>query len=145
MCARWVISCCGRGDYARGRGRFGVIGDLGDLSTTLCSILCSLVFQQRAGLSGGDALFKSIWDGSYVECYRIKTANERMRMMGLLAGYTVLVALVFMQTAMPLLFLPVNALVLLTFPLGRQGSRSRLSLPRLSAHWPPWRGMVRFP
>lgn len=112
----------------------GVLGSLVTLAIYQQPFVPSFVrwfFSNGLGFLVATPFFKSIWDGSYVECYRIKTANERMRMMGLLAGYTVLVALVFMQTAMPLLFLPVNALVLLTFPLGRQGVKVAIVITAL--------------
>lgn len=79
------------------------------------------LFSNGVGFMVATPFFKSIWDGSYAECYRIKSAAQRWKMLGLLACYSALVAFVFLQSDMPLLFLPICALVLLTFPLGRQG------------------------
>lgn len=73
------------------------------------------------GIVVATPFFNSIWDGSYAEFYREKTALQRWKTFGLLAGYAAMVDLVFRQADMPLLFLPVSALVLLTFPLGRHG------------------------
>lgn len=81
-------------------------------------------FSNALGIVVATPFFNSIWDGSYARFHRGRSVAQRWKMFGLLAGYAALVHLVFMQGEMPLLFLPVCALVLLTFPLGRHGIKA---------------------
>lgn len=102
----------------------GLLGALSAMAIYQQPFLASFArwfFSNALGIVVATPFFNSLWDGSYGEFYRGKTPAQRWQMLGLLVGYAALVDLVFVQTDMPLLFIPVSALVLLTFPLGRHG------------------------
>lgn len=124
----------------------GVLGSLASIVIYQQPFVSSFerwFFSNALGFVVATPFFKSVWDGSYLECFRGKTPLQRLRMMALLLAYTGLVILVFVQEAMPLLFMPLGALVLLTFPLGRHGIKVALlitaivgALATLAGHGP---------
>lgn len=66
-------------------------------------------------------LLKALFDGRLRACWRQSAPNQRLRMAGILAIFIVVVSVTFLQASAPFLFLPVSALVLLAFQLGRIG------------------------
>lgn len=67
---------------------------------------------------------KAVLDGSYMRWFREQTRAERLEAFALIAGHTLLTACVVGQSALPLLFLPISSLLLLSFRLGRLGTKA---------------------
>lgn len=67
---------------------------------------------------------KAVLDGSYLRWFREQGPAERLEAFVLLAGHALLTAWVFGQTTLPLFFLPISSLLLLSFRLGRLGTKA---------------------
>jgi diguanylate cyclase (GGDEF)-like protein len=74
---------------------------------------------------------KAMFDGSFRTCWTGKTIQQRLAMAGLLCFFAATVAGVFLQRSLPLLFVPVSVLTLMTFKLGRLGVKVAVVLAAL--------------
>jgi len=67
--------------------------------------------------------FTAVFDGSFVRDFQSRTIPQRRETLTLLGGYAALAVFVLNQSRLPLLFVPVSALVLLSFRIGRLGTQ----------------------
>lgn len=74
------------------------------------------------GLLIGTPFLKAVLDGSYVRCFRQRSLAQRLESMGLMALHAIIVVVVFGQSSLPLLFLPISSLLLLSFRMGKLGA-----------------------
>lgn len=65
---------------------------------------------------------KALFDGSYASCFASRSLAQRGEAAALIVAHAALCAFVFMQRDLPLLFLPISSLLLLSFRLGRQAT-----------------------
>lgn len=65
---------------------------------------------------------KAAFDGSHWNSFKSRTVTERFEALGLLALHALLTGIVFGQSDIPLLFLPISSLLLISFRLGRSGA-----------------------
>ena len=75
-----------------------------------CSALGAVIFTP---------FFKALFDNSYVRAIETQTSSAQMRGLGLFAFHALTTAFVFSQNSLPILFLPVSSLLLLSFGQGR--------------------------
>lgn len=68
--------------------------------------------------------FKAVFDGSYLRYFKLKSAQQRFTTLAFLTMHAVLMAIVFAQSSLPLLFLPLSSLMILAFCLGRLGVKA---------------------
>jgi len=73
------------------------------------------------GLMVGAPLLKAVFDGSLRESLLQLTGDQRRNMAAILVGFALLVYFTFSLQHLPLLFLPVSALVMVAIWLGRTG------------------------
>lgn len=64
----------------------------------------------------------AVLDGSYLRCFAERTPASRLEAIGLHVIHLVVTCLVFAQGVMPLLFLPVSTVLVISFRLGRLGT-----------------------
>lgn len=76
------------------------------------------------GLVIATPFLKAVFDGSYLDCFARQSRAERLETFVLFVGHILLTAYVFGQSTLPLLFLPVSSLLLLSFRLGRLGTKA---------------------
>ncbi|MCJ2188549.1 sensor domain-containing diguanylate cyclase [Novosphingobium beihaiensis] len=84
---------------------------------------------------------KSLLDGGYLRCYTERNWLERAEALGLHATHIALTAAVFSQNTMPLLFLPICSLLLLSFRLGRLGTQAGVIIIALIGGISAFRGL----
>ena len=70
----------------------------------------------------GAPFFKAVFDGSYWACLREKSPSGRFEGFALLVLHASVLAVVFCQSTLPILFLPMSSLLLLAFRLGKLGA-----------------------
>ncbi|MEJ2410915.1 MAG: diguanylate cyclase [Novosphingobium sp.] len=92
------------------------------------------------GLLIGTPVFKSILDGEYWRCLKEKDWSKRFETAGLHVIHIVLTVAVFGQNTMPLLFLPICSILLLSFRLGKLGTQSGVIITALIGAVAAYRG-----
>lgn len=74
------------------------------------------------GLVIGTPFFLAVFDGSFRRCYRERTPWDRVEAAALMMVHLTLVGWVFSQSTLPVLFLPLVSLLVLTFRIGSNGT-----------------------
>jgi len=115
------------------------IGFAGVLAPAMGAAAGSLVSLINFGESFGPSFFRwfasnslgllvvtpfamALFDGNYLAEFKAKSFAERMVSLGLLAIHGATCALIFTETTLPLLFLPMSTLLALSFRCGRAGA-----------------------
>lgn len=86
-------------------------------------------------------VLKSLLDGGYLRCYRDRNNLGRLEAVGLHTAHIALVATVFFQSSISILFLPICSLLLLSFRLGRLGTQAGVIVIALIGGVATYRGL----